>query len=44
MPLSLLDSQFDTLEELGPDEEGVVLDVTSSPEELAAAAAHYLQD
>lgn len=43
MPVSLLDSQFETLEELRPEEAGVVLDVSATPEELAAAAAEYLQ-
>ena len=43
MPVSLLDSQFETLEELRPEEAGVVLDVSARPEELAAAAAKYLQ-
>ncbi|WP_412099290.1 gluconokinase [Corynebacterium aurimucosum] len=43
MPVSLLDSQFETLEELRPEEAGVVLDVSATPEELAAAAAEYLR-
>lgn len=43
MPVSLLDSQFETLEELRPEEAGLVLDVSATPEELAAAAAEYLQ-
>ena len=43
MPVSLLDSQFETLEELRPEEAGVVLDVSATPEVLAAAAAEYLR-
>lgn len=35
MPTSLLDSQFGDLEPLRPDEDGVVIDVTHSPEEVA---------
>lgn len=35
MPNSLLPSQFDTLEPLGDDEVGIVLDITKTPEELA---------
>jgi gluconokinase len=38
MPASLVDSQFAILEPLGPDERGVVLDATQSPEVLASAA------
>lgn len=38
MPTTLLESQFDTLEPLQPDERGVVLDVGLDPEHLAAAA------
>ncbi|SDC98180.1 gluconokinase [Actinokineospora iranica] len=38
MPASLLDSQLADLEPLGPDEPGVRLDITHTPEELAAAA------
>ena len=41
MPVSLLDSQFETLEELQPGEEGIVLDISEAPEELAAAVAEY---
>ena len=43
MPVVLLDSQFETLEELQPGEAGIVLDVSESPEELATAAAEYLR-
>lgn len=39
MPASLLDSQLATLEPLGPDEAGVVLDVGGTPDRLAEAAA-----
>ena len=43
MPVSLLNSQFETLEDLRPEEAGLVLDVSAAPEELAAEAAQYLQ-
>lgn len=43
MPASLLQSQFDTLEPLGPDERGVMLDVVDSPEALAQQAASWLR-
>ena len=39
MPVSLLKSQFDALEEPGADEKAIVLDIRRTPEELAAAAA-----
>ena len=42
MPAGLLASQLRTLEPLEPDEEGVRLDVTPPPEELADAAARLL--
>jgi carbohydrate kinase (thermoresistant glucokinase family) len=35
MPSSLLDSQFATLEEPGPDERPFVVDIRATPEELA---------
>ena len=38
MPVALLRSQLDTLEPLGPDEDGVVVDVSGSPAEVVAAA------
>lgn len=38
MPPSLMDSQLETLEQLGEDEAGVRLDVAASPEELADEA------
>ncbi|GAA4427122.1 gluconokinase, GntK/IdnK-type [Georgenia halophila] len=34
MPPSLLQSQIDTLEELGPDEEGIAIRSTGTPEEV----------
>ena len=39
MPASLLDSQFETLEEPSPDEHAWVLDVTAPPDDLVAAIA-----
>jgi gluconokinase len=42
MPPELLQSQIDTLEPLGPDESGVVLDVRKSPEELVSEAVRRL--
>ncbi|MFI5808753.1 gluconokinase [Streptomyces sp. NPDC051561] len=45
MPTALLDSQFATLQPLGPDEAGVDVDVAGSPEEIterAVAALHTL--
>jgi carbohydrate kinase (thermoresistant glucokinase family) len=38
MPTTLLDSQLATLEQLEPDEQGVVLDIAMTPERLADAA------
>jgi gluconokinase len=35
MPPSLLDSQFDDLEELGSDEDGLTVDVRDTPEAIA---------
>lgn len=44
MPPSLLDSQLATLEPLGPDEDGVVLDVAPpAPQVVASAAAWVLR-
>ncbi len=37
MPASLLDSQFDTLQEPSPDEEVWVCDIADSPEDIVAA-------
>lgn len=42
MPASLLDSQFDTLEELDEDEIGQVFDVSDSPGQIVEAAALWL--
>ena len=42
MPTTLLDSQLATLEPLQDDEQGVVLDVVDTPEELTAAAVAAL--
>ena len=42
MPPSLLDSQVATLEPLGPDEEGVVLDLARDPATLVAQAAAWV--
>jgi gluconokinase len=39
MPVSLLDSQFATLEEPSPDEDAWVCDVTLSPESIVADLA-----
>lgn len=43
MPASLLDSQLSTLEPLGSDEQGIVLDVALDPGVLAARAAAWLE-
>jgi gluconokinase len=48
MPTSLLRSQFDTLEELGDDESGAVVDVTPPVDEVVeeavnAVRTHYVQ-
>ncbi|RSS74802.1 gluconokinase [Streptomyces sp. WAC06614] len=42
MPPSLLDSQFAALEPLRPDEAGVTVDVTGTPEEITARAVTAL--
>ncbi len=42
MPASLLDSQVATLEPLGADEDGLVLDLRHTPEELVDAAVSWL--
>jgi gluconokinase len=42
MPASLLDSQLSTLEPLGADEAGVVLDVTASPDRIADDARAWV--
>ncbi|MFI6938974.1 gluconokinase [Streptomyces sp. NPDC050418] len=43
MPTALLDSQFAALQPLGPDEAGVPVEVTGTPEEIAARAAAALR-
>ncbi|MGO1644377.1 gluconokinase, partial [Corynebacterium casei] len=43
MPASLLKSQFETLQQLEPDEAGVVIDIEPSVEEVAQQAANYLE-
>lgn len=42
MPLSLLESQFATLEPLGQEETGVTLDVSASPQQVTQAALEAL--
>ena len=44
MPPSLLQSQFDTLEPLGPDEAGEVFDVTPPADEVVAAVQRFVCD
>ncbi|MFD7919175.1 gluconokinase [Streptomyces sp. NPDC059740] len=44
MPTALLDSQFATLEPLGPHEAGVEVDVAGTPQEIAARAVEALRD
>ncbi|EPD61484.1 MULTISPECIES: gluconokinase [Streptomyces] len=43
MPTALLDSQFATLQPLQPDEAGVEVDVSGSPEEITARAMNALE-
>jgi gluconokinase len=43
MPTALLDSQFATLEPLGPDEAGVAVDVAGGPQEITERAAKALE-
>jgi carbohydrate kinase (thermoresistant glucokinase family) len=43
MPVSLLDSQLATLQPLEPDEDGVRLDVSRPPADLAAAIAEAVR-
>ncbi len=43
MPAALLDSQFATLEPLGPDEAGAVVDVSGTPEQIAGRAVTTLR-
>jgi gluconokinase len=42
MPLTLLDSQLATLEELQPDEDGTVVSIDGTPEEIASSALDAL--
>lgn len=42
MPPELLQSQLDTLEPLGEDESGIVLDLTRTPDELVDEAVAWL--
>ncbi|WP_055492689.1 gluconokinase [Streptomyces sp. TP-A0356] len=44
MPTALLDSQFATLQPLEPDEAGVAVDVSGSPEEITARAMDALRN
>jgi len=44
MPSSLLQSQFDTLEPLEPDESGIVIDVTPPLDDVLAAAAQAVSN
>jgi gluconokinase len=44
MPTALLDSQFATLQPLQADEPGVAVDVSGTPEEIAARALAALDD
>ena len=44
MPVSLLQSQFDTLEPLEADEAGVALDLRHTPEELIDEAVAWLRE
>ena len=43
MPVSLVESQYATLEQLGDDEAGVTLDFTRTPAELVEDCVAYLQ-
>jgi gluconokinase len=43
MPPSLLDTQLATLEPLAPDEAGVTLDITDTPDGIAAEAAAWVR-
>lgn len=44
MPVALLDSQFATLEEPGPDEHPVVVDIGGRPAEIVAGIVRQLED
>jgi gluconokinase len=43
MPLTLLDSQFATLQEPTPDEHAIIVDVGGRPAEIAAEIVHQLE-
>ena len=43
MPASLLDSQLATLEPLGDDEAGTVVDIDAAPDVVAGTAARWLE-
>lgn len=43
MPASLLASQLETLEELGPDERAVTLDAEDAPDRLCANALTWIR-
>ena len=43
MPVGLLDSQFATLEEPGPDERPIVVDVGGTPEQIVAEILRQLR-
>ncbi len=43
MPVALLDSQFKTLEEPGPDERPIVVDVAPTPAEIVATIVRELK-
>ncbi|MFE5038148.1 gluconokinase [Streptomyces sp. NPDC056683] len=43
MPTALLDSQFATLQPLEPDEAGVAVEVSGTPEEITARAVRALE-
>ena len=42
MPLELLDSQYAALEPLAPDEPGITVDLTSTPDQIADEVLHTL--
>lgn len=42
MPVGLLDSQFATLQEPGPDENPIIVDIGGTPEEIVAAIIRQL--
>jgi gluconokinase len=43
MPVALLDSQFETLQEPTPDEHPIAVDVGGPPAEIAAEIVHHLE-